>query len=145
MGRILVVLSVCGFCATAIGCSAEQRQAGATKSANVSLGDGLKSLEEGQYEAAIEQLTDAIEQQGLNADQIETAYFGRAKAYQETQKFSEARHDLDFLLQNAGDVANVHVAISELQLKQGDAEGAKASYASAKKLNPKAAAPAGLK
>ena len=122
---------------------------GGASSATVSSGEGsvakgLEAADKGDWAAAETELIAAIADGALQPDMSEKAILTLARARIELGKLDDAAKDIALIEQGAAEMDQVWLVKCALAIKKGDAAGAKAAFAEAKKFNPGVNAPPGL-
>lgn len=126
------------------GCGGGSASPANVSSSEGSVGKGLEALAAKDWAVAETELDAAIKAGALQPDMVEQAMIALAKARIELGKTDEAATVIQDLERGAAAMDEVLATKAALLQKKGDAAGAKAALAEARKLNPKVTAPAGL-
>lgn len=116
-----------------VGCG-PKADATKTADAQASFDAAMKAFDDGDSQAAITEITTAIEIGGLSPDQFGEGRIKRAISYARTGDFAAAHADLDIAEQGAA-LDEVQVARSYVFHKEGKRKESTQAMAEAKKLN----------
>lgn len=128
-----------------VGCGGGGVAADTALTAAAALDQGVTAFDHGDFLAAHGSLDIALSTAGLNADQIVDARLKRSICLASAGDYDAAQLDIDYAAQGPCQPEQLLIAEAFLLAQQGDASGANAKLAQAKRLHPKARLPqAGL-
>lgn len=128
-----------------LGCSANKQSSSAVSTAEGGYDQALAAFESGDFQTAENQLTRAIDADGLNPDLVAEAFLLRAESRSRLGKLDDALADLAIVEQAVPDVARFQRVRGEILLAQGDTAGARDAYSKAREVDGTIALPDELK
>ncbi|MCA9260909.1 MAG: tetratricopeptide repeat protein [Planctomycetales bacterium] len=130
--RLVILMLVC----CVAGCSGSSAElADARQQAYQAIEEGDAAFDQGDYAAAAERFSFALEAGAINVDSRINVMLRRVLCYAMADRFDEAHAELDLLEANAPNGDEICAARSFVYKRQGDARKSKAAWNEAKRLN----------